>query len=132
MAEASMPAPGAADPSAEEAGFYHEAALNAAWTGSRLAVGGMTFLFGCFVFTYFYLRSLNSHGMFHPAGFKGPQQWAGAVIMALVVVSAALQYLGLTRIKVGNKGAWLSSAVVALVLGLGAIGLQVWQLMNLP
>jgi hypothetical protein len=70
--------------------------------------------------------------MFHPAGFKGPQQWAGAVIMALVVVSAALQYLGLTRIKVGNKGAWLSSAVVALVLGLGAIGLQVWQLMNLP
>ena len=131
MAETATPPPGLTR-EAEEAGFYHEAALNAAWTGVRLAVGGLSFTFGAFAFTYFYLRSLNSHGMFHPAGFKGPQQWAGAVIMALVVVSAALQYLGLTRIKVGNKGAWLSSAVVALVLGLGAIGLQVWQLMNLP
>ena len=131
MAETATPPPGLTR-EAEEAGFYHEAALNAAWTGVRLAVGGLSFAFGAFAFTYFYLRSLNSHGMFHPAGFKGPQQWAGAVIMALVVVSAALQYLGLTRIKVGNKGAWLSSAVVALVLGLGAIGLQVWQLMNLP
>jgi heme/copper-type cytochrome/quinol oxidase subunit 3 len=132
MAEASAPAPGATDPSAEEAGFYHEAALNAAWTGSRLAVGGMTFLFGCFVFTYFYLRSLNSNGMWHPAGFKGPQQWAGALIMALVVASAAVQYLGLQRIKAGGKRAWQGAAALALVLGLAAIGVQVWQLLNLP
>jgi heme/copper-type cytochrome/quinol oxidase subunit 3 len=132
MAEAGAPAPGSVESKAEEAGFYHEAALNAAWTGSRLAVGGMTFLFGCFVFAYFYLRSLNSNGMWHPSGFTGPQEWAGAVIMALVVLSALVQYAGLARIKAGHKGAWLSSAVVALVLGLGAIGLQVWQLLNLP
>jgi hypothetical protein len=25
---------------AEETGFYHEAALNASWTGARLALGG--------------------------------------------------------------------------------------------
>ena len=116
----------------EEAGFYHEAALNATWTGVRLAVGSLSFAFGCFVFAYFYLRSLNSHGMWHPAGFKGPQPWAGAVIMALVVVSAVVQYVGLTRIKAANKSAWQVSAVVALVLGLAAIGLQVWQLLNLP
>jgi hypothetical protein len=131
MAETATPPPGLTRES-EEAGFYHEAALNAAWTGVRLALGGLSFAFGSFVFTYFYLRSLNSHGMWHPAGFKGPQQWAGAVIMALVVVSAVLQYLGLTRIKVGRKTAWQGSAVAALVLGLGAIGLQVWQLLNLP
>jgi len=132
MAEAGAPAPGTVDASAEEAGFYHEAALNAAWTGSRLAVGGLTFAFGCFVFAYFYLRSLNSHGMWHPAGFKGPQEWAGAVIMALVVVSAAVQYAGLQRIKAGHKGTWVSAALLALALGLAAIGLQVWQLLNLP
>ena len=131
MAETATPPPGLTR-DAEEAGFYHEAALNAAWTGVRLAVGGMSFAFGAFVFAYFYLRSLNSHGMFHPAGFKGPQQWAGAVIMAMVVVSAGLQYLGLMRIKAGHKGAWLGNAVVALVLGLAVIGLQVWQLLNLP
>ena len=42
--------PGALDRTAEEAGFYHEAALGATWTGSRLAMGGLTFLFGSFVF----------------------------------------------------------------------------------
>ena len=131
MAEMQAPPPGLTR-EAEEGGFYHEAALNAAWTGVRLALGGLSFGFGAFVFAYFYLRSLNSHGMWHPAGFKGPQPWAGAVIMALVVVSAALQSLGLTRIKAGSKTAWQGSAMAALVLGLGAIGLQVWQLLNLP
>lgn len=132
MADGGAPASGTVESKAEEAGFYHEAALNASWTGSRLAVGGMTFLFGCFVFAYFYLRSLNSNGRWHPAGFTGPQQWAGAVIMALVVVSALVQYGGLARIKAGHKGAWMNAAVLALVLGLAAIGLQVWQLLNLP
>jgi heme/copper-type cytochrome/quinol oxidase subunit 3 len=132
MAEAGAPPPGTADPAAEEAGFYHEAALNATWTGSRLAVGGMCFLFGCFVFTYFYLRSLNSNGMWHPAGFQGPQQWAGAVIMALVVLSAVVQYAGLQRIKAGHREAWLRAAALALVLGLASVGVQVWQLLNLP
>ena len=61
----------------EEAGFFHEAALNATWTGVRLAVGGLSFAFGCFVFAYFYLRSLNSHGLWYPAGFTGPKLWTG-------------------------------------------------------
>jgi heme/copper-type cytochrome/quinol oxidase subunit 3 len=116
---------------AEEASFYHEAALNATWTGVRLAVGGLSFGFGCFVFAYFYLRSLNSHGMWHPAGFKGPQPWAGALIMALVVGSALLQNFGLTRIKAGRKRAWQVSALAALAMGLAAVGLQVWELLNL-
>lgn len=117
---------------AEEAGFYHEAALNATWTGVRLALGGLSFAFGSFVFAYFYLRSLNSDGMWHPAGFTGPQQWAGAVIMLLVVIAAGVQWAGLTRIKAGHKGIWLRAATAALVLGLAAIGLQIWQLFNLP
>ena len=37
----------------------------------RLALGGLSFAFGCFVFAYFYLRSLNSHGMWHPPGSRG-------------------------------------------------------------
>jgi len=115
---------------AEEAGFYHEATLNAAWTGTRLAIGALMFLFAAFAFAYFYLRSLNSHQMWHPAGFKGPQQWAGAVVMGLIVVSAGVQTAALQRIKAGTKSAW--QAVVALALGLAAIAIQVWQLLNLP
>src|SRR5260370_23881379 len=117
---------------AEEAGFYHEARLNAGWPGVRLALGGLSFAFGCFAFAYFYLRSLNSNHMWHPAGFKGPQQWAGAVIMALVVVSAVLQYAGLTRIKAGHKSAWQVSAVAALAGGRAAIPPPVSPLRNPP
>jgi heme/copper-type cytochrome/quinol oxidase subunit 3 len=132
MAETTASRPAGADREAEEAGFYHEAGLNAVWTGARLAIGGMCFGFGAFAFAYFYLRSLNSHGMWHPAGFKGPQPWAGAVIMALVVVSAVVQFAGLQRIKAGAKSTWQAAAAAALVLGLAAVGLQVWQLLNLP
>jgi heme/copper-type cytochrome/quinol oxidase subunit 3 len=131
MSESTSPPPGLTR-EAEEAGFYHEAALNATWTGVRLALGGLSFGFGCFVFAYFYLRSLNSNDHWHPAGFHGPQQWAGAVIVALVVVGALVQWAGLTRIKAGHKGTWLQAALVTLVFGLAAIGLQLWQLFNLP
>ena len=115
-----------------EQGFQHESALNAAWTGSRLALGALTFLFGAFVFSFFYLRSLNSHGMWYPAGFHGPRQWSGALIMALVVASALVQTLVLQRLKAGHKTPWMLGAALALVLGLGAVGVQVWQLLNEP
>jgi len=132
MAETAQQPPAGLTREAEEAGFYHEAALNAAWTGARLALGGLTFLFGTFVFGFFYLRSLNSHGMWYPAGFKGPQAWVGIVVLLLIVVSAAVQTLALQRIKAGHKGAWQGGALVALVLGLVAIAIQIWQLTDLP
>ena len=56
----------------------------------------------------------------------------GAVIMVLVVVSALVQTLGLQRIKAGHKGIWMQRRVVALVLGLVAVALQIYQLANLP
>jgi len=117
---------------AEEAGFYHEAALNASWTGARLAIGGMCFGFGAFVFAFFYLRSLNSHGLWHPAGFQNPQGWAGILVLLLIVVSALVQAGGLQWIKAGHKGIWQGGALVALAFGLAAVGIQIWQLNNLP
>jgi heme/copper-type cytochrome/quinol oxidase subunit 3 len=114
----------------EEAVFYHEAALNASWTGVRLALGAMTFLFGAFIFAFFYLRSLNSHNLWYTATTH-PSQPVGVTIMILIVVSAVVQTLALQRIKAGHKGAWLAGATLALLLGLAAIGVQVWQLLNL-
>ena len=116
----------------EEAAFYHETTLNAAWTGARLMLGALSFGFGAFVFAYFYLRSLNSHGMWHPAGLRNPQSWAGAVITGLIVASAVIQTVVLQRIKAGHKRPWQAGAATAFAMGLGAIGLQVWQLLNLP
>jgi heme/copper-type cytochrome/quinol oxidase subunit 3 len=120
----------AMSPAEEESVFYHEAALNASWTGVRLALGGMTFLFGAFVFAFFYLKSLNSYHLWYTAQTH-PKFWVGLVILLLVVISAVVQSFGLQRIKAGNKSAWQGAALVAMVLGLAAVGFTIWQLTDL-
>ena len=112
----------------EEQAFYHEAALNASWTGSRLAIGIVTSGLGAFVFSFFYLRSLNSYGLWYPKGFSGPAMWQGIVITGLMVVSAVAQSFGVTQLKAGKKGGWANLAVVALVLGVASLVVQCWQL----
>src|SRR6266851_7506466 len=115
----------------EEAAFYHEATLNTAWTGVRLMIGVVTSGLCAFVFAFFYLRSVNNYGLWYPAGFQGPKQWEGALIMGLIVVSAAATSFGLQQLKAGKKSAWLSTALAALVLGVAAIGMQVGELATL-
>lgn len=128
-------APGSGDAAArvtEEAAYYHEAALNAAWTGSRLAIGALSFLFGAFAFAYFYLFSSNGHGLWLPSSTRIPSNHYGEAIMGLIVVSAILQTVGLQRIKAGDKKPWFIAATVTLVFGVAAVALQVNELLNLP
>jgi heme/copper-type cytochrome/quinol oxidase subunit 3 len=133
MADITAPGSGeAATRATEENAFYHEAALNAAWTGSRLLIGTLSFLFGAFAFAYFYLFSSDGHSKWLPSTTPPPSEAYGAAIMALVVVSAVLQTVGLQMIKGGKKSPWFISAVVALVLGLVAVALQIVELLNLP
>jgi heme/copper-type cytochrome/quinol oxidase subunit 3 len=117
---------------AEDEGYYHESALNATWTGSRLAIGGLTFLFGCFAFAYFYLRSLNSEGRWQGSGYVHPSLWMGTTIMLLAVVSAGVHYFVLQRIKAGRKRTWQVGGLLALAFGLAAVAMQIYQLANLP
>ncbi len=132
MAETTSPPPSDLDRRAEEAGFYHEAALNANWTASRLGIGGLCFLFGAFVFAYFYLRSLNSSGRWHGSGYHPPSMIMGTAIMLLVLTSAGVHYMGLQRIKAGNKRLWQIEGVIALALGVAAVVLQIIELLFLP
>src|ERR1700751_1748185 len=128
----STEAAAAAAAAAEDEGFYHESALNATWTGSRLAIGGLTFLFGAFLFAYFYLRSLNSAGRWQGVGFIHPSLWIRTTIMLLAEVSAGVHYFGLQRIKAGRKNTWQIYGLIALGLGLAAVSFQVYQLIDLP
>src|SRR5436190_18886542 len=98
---------------AEDEGFYHESALNATWTGSRLAVGGLAFLFGSFVFAYFYLRSLDSEARWQGSGFVHLSLWMGNTIMLLPVLSAGTHYFVLQRIKAGHKLALQAGVLIA-------------------
>src|ERR1700759_3912225 len=105
MADITAPGSGeAAARATEEAAFYHEAALNASWTGSRLAVGALSFLFGAFAFAYFFLSSANGHGRGLPSSTRIPSNHYGEAITGLIVVSALVQTVGLQRIKAGRKG----------------------------
>src|SRR5215469_5277387 len=132
MAEmAAQPSPEAAVQAEDEA-FYHESGLNAAWTASRLAIGGLTFLFGAFVFSYFYLRSIDSNARWQGSGYVRPSLWIGTTIMLLAVLSASVHYFGLERIKAGHKTTWQIDALVALALGLAAVAMQIYQLVDLP
>jgi heme/copper-type cytochrome/quinol oxidase subunit 3 len=116
----------------EERAFYHEAALNAAWTGARLAIGGLSFLFGAFAFAYFYLASSNGHGKWLPSSTTPPHAWYGIVIMALIVVGALVQTAGLQQMKRGHKSPWMLAGAVALAFGLAAVALQIVELLTLP
>lgn len=131
MAEMAAAGPIGLTKEQEEAAFYHESALNAAWTGSRLMIGIVASGIGAFLFSFFYLRSLNSHGLWYPAGFHGPSQALGGTIMGLIVVSAIVQTVGLQMIKGGAKAMWSMAAVVALVLGVAAAAVQIYQLTSL-
>ncbi len=106
--------------------------MNATWTGARLAIGGLSFLFGCFLFAYFYLESSNGHSKWLPSSTTPPKAWYGAVILALILVSAIVQTAGLQQIKAGRKGPWASAALGALVLGVVSVALQIVELLNLP
>jgi hypothetical protein len=61
-----------------------------------------------------------------------PAVWLGTTIMILALLSASVNYIGLQRIKAGRKAVWQIGGLIALVLGLGAVGLQIWQLATLP
>src|SRR5258707_4195388 len=132
MAETTTPPSAGISRAEEEASFYHEAALNASWTGVRLAVGGLSFLFGAFGIAFFYLKSINSHPLWYPSGFTGPKMWQGVLIMALFVASAAIQPMALQRIKDGKKALWQAGALAALVLGTAAVAFQIFELADVP
>jgi heme/copper-type cytochrome/quinol oxidase subunit 3 len=89
---------------------------------SRLLAGASTFFFLAFVFAYFYLRSLNVHGEWHPAHVK-PDKALGTAFAACVVLSAVAMVLAGRRAK-RKERSWTAPALAGLGLGLAAVVLQ--------
>jgi heme/copper-type cytochrome/quinol oxidase subunit 3 len=82
------------------------------------------FFFLSFLFAYFYLRSLNSAGLWKPKGVSTSIGW-GTAVMACVVVSALVIRLGLRDRLAERFSAWRIKGILGLVFGLAAIVLQV-------
>ena len=117
-------------PEAEE-GLAVSAAIGSIWTGSRLLIGACSFLYAAFAFTFFYLRSLNSHGRWHPPG-QHPSPLVGTAAVILLIAAAGVHYFGVWRLRSGLNLDWRVAGVVALGLGLASVGLQIYLLTRLP
>jgi heme/copper-type cytochrome/quinol oxidase subunit 3 len=90
----------------------------------HLLASATAFFFLAFVFGYFYLRSLNNAGLWHPKGVH-PAQTLGALVMVLSVASAVVVRLGLTDHRAGRRPGWRRKGGAAIALGLVAIVLQI-------
>ena len=117
-------------PVVDEAQLYHEAALGANWWGARVAIAMTITLFGGIMFAYFYLRSLNSHGLWDPHG-QTASTLLGSEILALVLLSAILVNFGGSRLRKGSTIDWQVASIAALAMGLFAAGFQIWELTRL-
>jgi heme/copper-type cytochrome/quinol oxidase subunit 3 len=89
---------------------------------ARLLAGATTFFFLAFLFSYFYLRSLNVDHMWRPAHVK-PSAGLGVAFVVCVALSAVLAVLAGRGMKTRTPG-WIRPAWGAVLLGLAAIALQ--------
>lgn len=116
----------------DEHTFYVQAQATATWAGARMLVAiGLT-MYGALVFSYFYLQSLNSNGLWHPAGQQAPPV-LGAAILGFGVVGSVVYITATRRLRAGRGRArdWQIAAAVATVLLVVATALQILQLSRL-
>ncbi len=91
---------------------------------AQLWSSATVFFFFAFLFAYFYLRSLNSQGLWRPKHVD-PSATLGTLTMLCIVVAALLLRLALANHRADNLRAWRQKGGVALVLLLAAVVLQI-------
>ncbi len=115
----------------EEIAFEVRAQEGALWTGGRLLIGIWAFAFAALAFAYFYLRSANNEALWRPRGIAAPTT-IGAAIFALTAACALLAIFGERRFRAGEALDWEVAGWTAVLGALLVVGLQIWQLTQLP
>jgi heme/copper-type cytochrome/quinol oxidase subunit 3 len=115
----------------EEIAFELRAQEGALWTGGRLLIGIWAFAFAALAFAYFYLRSANNGDLWRPNGVTAPTA-AGAAIFAITVAAALLVQFGERRFRDSEILDWRVAGWTAVFGGLLVVGLQIWQMTDLP
>jgi heme/copper-type cytochrome/quinol oxidase subunit 3 len=101
--------------------------------GAYFGAAAVAFFFMTFLFAFFYLRALNTDGLWgggKPGHHVHPALTVGIIVLVCVVASVALvrvAIVGLRSDGIHARGA----GIAALVLGLVAIGVQCWQYTDL-
>src|SRR5579862_680719 len=93
-------------------------------SAGNLLASATAFFLLCFVFAYFYLRSLNNAGQWRPKHVDTSLTW-GTIVTACILASALLVRLGLADQRADRLAAWRRKGAAALALGLLSLVLQV-------
>ena len=115
----------------EEIAYEVRSQEGALWTGGRLVIGIWAFAFAALAFAYFYLRSANNEDLWRPRGITAPTA-VGAAIFTITVASALLVQFGERRFRKNQTLDWQVAGWTAVLGGLLAVGLQIWQMTDLP
>lgn len=115
----------------EEIAYEARAQEGSIWTGGRVLMGVFAFAFAALAFAYFYLRSSNNLDMWRPHNMTAPVA-TGTAIMSLALASWALTAFGIRRMRGSVLLDWEVSGWTAVLTGLIAFGLQIWELTDLP
>lgn len=113
-------------PEEEAPAERRERGMRALSVASRLLAAGSVFFFLAFLFAYFYLRSLNVEGLWHPHHVK-PDKTLGVIFIVLVLASAGLAIMAGRREQGGWEKPWTGLAWGAVALGLIAVGVQCYE-----
>jgi heme/copper-type cytochrome/quinol oxidase subunit 3 len=84
------------------------------------------------VFSYFYLRGLNTQGGWLPKGSSTATIWVGWAIAAGLVLSAAAYNWGQAGLRTGNAGRLVLGAGIAVVLVVADTAGQFVQIFTFP
>jgi heme/copper-type cytochrome/quinol oxidase subunit 3 len=110
------------DPDAARAADVRQVTSNIA-IGSRLLASSTAFLFMAFLFAFFYLRTLNSAGLWRPKHVEPVQSW-GIAVLVLTILSVAVFDLARRRLASGTESGWRGPSLAALGLGVLVIVAQ--------
>jgi len=101
--------------------------------GAYLGAAAVGFFFMTFLFAFFYLRALNTNGLWaggKPGHHVHPALTVGIIVLVCVVASVALVRVALVGLRSGRIHA-RGAGIAALALGLAAIAVQCWQYTDL-
>ena len=101
--------------------------------GAYLGAAAVAFFFMTFLFAFFYLRALNTNGLWgggKPGHHVHPALTVGIIVLICVLASVALVRLSLVGLNTGKVHA-RGVGIAALVLGLVAVAVQCWQYTDL-
>jgi heme/copper-type cytochrome/quinol oxidase subunit 3 len=104
--------------------------LRIATVGMWLFIAANAFFYAAWYFAFFYLKALNNNGAWIMQGLTMPSKPYGTIVLVLALLSAGVYFLA-SRATASRALSWRLPAVVALILGMAAALLQIYEMWHL-